>query len=103
MQRKIARLMQQKDDIITLILHEMQQENGSIYAIQQHNYLKNYENSKVVNYVKYFRRFADKNSAEKSSCSGETAAYSKQSDEGRHNSLSTTDEMGEEGENENRS
>ena len=39
----------------------MKQENGSAQAIQNDENLKKYENTKVVNYIKQFRRFADKN------------------------------------------
>ena len=44
-----------------LILHEMKKENGSIEAMKTDKKLKDYQNSRVVNYVRLFRRFADKN------------------------------------------
>ena len=38
----------------------MKKENGSIEATKKDRKLKDYQNSKVINYVKLFRHFADK-------------------------------------------
>lgn len=59
------KMRKKKDDMITLILKEMQKENGCKEAIQKDKKLKDYENSKVISYVRYFRHFADKNPNDK--------------------------------------
>lgn len=45
----LTKLIRRKDDIITLILYEMKQENGSFIAIEKDQKFKDYKNSKVVN------------------------------------------------------
>ena len=62
MQKKVNRFIKQKDDFITLILHEMKKENGCVEATKKQEKLKKYQNSKLINYVKYFRLFADNKS-----------------------------------------
>ena len=58
----MEKMIKKKDDIITLILHEMSKENGCKEAIEKDKKLKDYENSKVISYVRYFRHFSVKNS-----------------------------------------
>ena len=60
-QKKFNKLKKQKDDIITLILCEMNANDGSARAVQSDDSLRNYKNSKVMNFVKFFRHFGDKN------------------------------------------
>jgi hypothetical protein len=55
--RKVRKLLKQKDDVVKLILLEMKEDNGSVRAIKADENLRDYDNAKLLGYVKFFGRF----------------------------------------------
>lgn len=52
--------------MIRLVLHELKKENGAKEAIEKDKKLKDFEHTWVVNHLKCFRKFADKNDGDSS-------------------------------------
>ena len=99
-QTKIERFFKQKDEIIQLVLHELKKENGSVEAVQTDKKLKDYQNSRVINYIKLFRHFADNNKPSDQMNSLESPTYNEkdpandQVNENDELNLSNLDEIG---------
>ena len=58
--RKMRKLLKQKDDVVKLILLEMKEDNGSVRAIKADESLRDYDNARLIGYVKLFGRFGSK-------------------------------------------
>ena len=52
--KKMRKLLKQKDDVVKLILLEMKEDNGSVRAIKADENLRDYDNAKLLGYVKLF-------------------------------------------------
>lgn len=67
----------------------MKKENGSVEAVKKDRKLKDYQNSKVINYVRLFRHFADNKQGslqQSNSCSNSTDTVStKMAESSLHN------------------
>lgn len=55
--RKMRKLLKKKDDVVKLILLEMKEDNGSVRAIKADENLRDYDNARLIGYVKLFGRF----------------------------------------------
>lgn len=57
---RMRKILKQKNDVVKLILLEMKEDNGSVRAIKADENLRDYDNSKLIGYIKLFGRFGSK-------------------------------------------